>query len=372
MPGMSRRVFLHVGTPKSGTSYLQDKLTANADGLSHQGIGYARTRDGDHFEAALDLIEKPWAGQLELARGQWDALAARTVATDDDGVISHEILAAAKPAQVARAVASFPDREVHVIVTARDLARQIPAEWQEKIKHRGWVSFADFSRRVTSSRRTPPSTWFWRVQDLRGVLQRWSTAVPAERLHLVTLPPRGAPADTLWNRFGSVLGVDPGAPYAESTVANASLGIAEIRTLRRLNFMLHEAGVTRDTYVDLVREHLVRNVLAVRQDKRTPQCSPALRSFVEEVTGSWTEWIRASGIDVVGHLYDLTPEFVEENDWVDPDSPDPKAVADAALDALAAAVIHADTRAAAEPLLAVPVPIPASRLRAIRARLRRP
>ena len=51
-----RRVYLHVGTPKSGTSYLQDKLALNRDELERQGLDYVRTRTGDHFEAALDLI----------------------------------------------------------------------------------------------------------------------------------------------------------------------------------------------------------------------------------------------------------------------------------------------------------------------------
>ena len=76
-----RRVYLHVGTPKSGTSYLQDKLALNRDELERQGLDYLRTRTGDHFEAALDLIGERWAGEEKAASGQWDALAAdaRTV-----------------------------------------------------------------------------------------------------------------------------------------------------------------------------------------------------------------------------------------------------------------------------------------------------
>ena len=34
--------------------------------------------------------------------------------------------------------------EVHVVCTARDLARQIPAVWQEDVKNRHVVTFADF------------------------------------------------------------------------------------------------------------------------------------------------------------------------------------------------------------------------------------
>ena len=70
-----RRVYLHVGTPKSGTSYLQDKLARNRDLLEQHGVEYLRTRSGDHFEASLDLLGRRWAGAERAARGQWEALA---------------------------------------------------------------------------------------------------------------------------------------------------------------------------------------------------------------------------------------------------------------------------------------------------------
>ena len=46
--------------------------------LEHQGLDYIHTRTGDHFEAALDLIDERWAGEEKVARGQWDALVLET------------------------------------------------------------------------------------------------------------------------------------------------------------------------------------------------------------------------------------------------------------------------------------------------------
>ena len=37
---MSRRVYLHVGAPKTGTTYLQDRLTLNADSLAGHGVHF--------------------------------------------------------------------------------------------------------------------------------------------------------------------------------------------------------------------------------------------------------------------------------------------------------------------------------------------
>ena len=111
----SRRVYLHVGTPKSGTSYLQDKLALNRDELERQGLEYPRARTDNHFEAALDLIGDTWAGEEKAARGRWDGLAQVARRSQRDVLISHEILAAADADGVARAMASFPEQEVHVV-----------------------------------------------------------------------------------------------------------------------------------------------------------------------------------------------------------------------------------------------------------------
>ena len=189
-----RRVYLHVGTPKSGTSYLQDKLALNRDALERQGLDYVRTRKGDHFEPALDLIGEKWAGEEKNVRGQWDALVNEARRSRRHVLISHEILAAAGPESVDRAMASFPEHEVHVVITARDLGRQIPAEWQERVKHRGGRDYAAFLKALQRNyTRTDWTVWFWRVQHLPRIIETWGAALPPERIHLVTVPPADGP-----------------------------------------------------------------------------------------------------------------------------------------------------------------------------------
>ena len=34
--------------------------------------------------------------------------------------------------------------EVHLVLSVRDLVRQVPAEWQENVKHRAQLSYGDF------------------------------------------------------------------------------------------------------------------------------------------------------------------------------------------------------------------------------------
>jgi hypothetical protein len=338
---MPRRVFLHIGTPKSGTTYLQDKLALNRDLAARQGLTYPTARSGNHFEPALDLIEEPWAGQREVARGQWQTLVNDARKAPDDVLISHEILAAARPDRVALAMSGFDeDDEIHVVLTARDLARQIPAEWQENVKHRGRRSFAKFMGMVARSRRTNPDLWFWRVQAIPDVLTRWGNGLPPERIHVVTVPQPGAPDDLLWRRFAGVVGLDADAGYEEATEFNPSLGIVEAAVVRRLNKQLAGKGVPREVYVDLVRELIARNTLAQRPDPIRAVLPERRWPFVEEVTAEWLDWIEGAGVDVVGDLDDLRPvrpDFADGT-WVHPDKPPADQVAEAAIEALAAVI----------------------------------
>ena len=104
---MADVVYLHVGSPKTGTTYIQDRLALNRAQLARHDVRYPLGVRGDMFHAALDLIERPWGGMLPDAKGEWDALVKRTRRAGGRVVISHEILAGATGEQVERAMASL-------------------------------------------------------------------------------------------------------------------------------------------------------------------------------------------------------------------------------------------------------------------------
>lgn len=331
-----RRIYLHVGTPKSGTSYLQDKLARNRDLLERQGVDLLRTRGGDHFEASLDLLGRRWAGAEASARGQWEALAAEGRKSRRHALVTHEILAGADAGAVRRALESFPDHEPHVVLTVRDLGRQVPAEWQERVKHRAKRDFAAYLRHTRRHHGRGEVTPFWRVQDVPRILETWGAGLPPAQVHVVTVPPPGRPPGLLWERFAGVIGVDPSAGWTESRATNASLGGAEVTLLRRLNAALAERDFPRDAYVTWVREHVVKEVLAGRRDSPRATVPPSARPWVEAVTDGWISGIRDLGVDVAGDLDDLRSVWPADADgWADPDAADPALVAELAVEALA-------------------------------------
>jgi hypothetical protein len=260
-------------------------------------------------------------------------------------LISHEILAGARPAQVKRAMADLADSEVHLVYSARDVARQIPAEWQEGIKHHRRRSFARFLAQVQAADRTKPNMWFWRVQGLPDVLARWSGGLPPDRVHLVTVPPAGAPRDELWHRYCRVFGVEPAWAPQEAARENVSIGIAETALLRKLNRRLRKTDLETEQYRRLVRQIVVHETLAKRRAMVRATLPPAAHPWAAEVAGEWIDWVQGSGIDVVGDVEDLRPTPPDPaKKWKNPDKPRRNQMNDAALDALVALTLEAARR----------------------------
>ncbi len=364
---MTRVVYLHVGAPKTGTTYLQDRLRLNQSSLRQHDVHYPLGRlnlNADHFKPALDLLEKEWGGALAQAEGAWDSLMRDVRRLRGTVVISHEILAAATAPQVARAMRDLEGSEVHIVYSARDLARQIPAEWQESIKQRRKWTFAKFLDEVQTRSQTRPDLWFWRVQGLPNVLSRWSAGLPPERVHVVTVPPKGAGKGLLWQRFCEVFGIEHSWAPEESDRKNPSMGIAETALVRQLNTLLPKTELDGSQYRALVKELVVHQNLAHRDHKIPVTLPPEAYPWAEEVYDEWVSWIEGSGVHVVGDVEDLRPVPPQgEAPWEDPDRPSRKMVAEAAIEALAVMTAEAARRPMPEEQLTGKVTRAAQRIR---------
>ena len=328
-----KRAFLHVGAPKTGTTFLQGILWRNQDALKAAGLHVVGARRRDHYMAGHDLRDLPFdpADPGLDWTGAWDALAKLAVASDVDNVIvSDEHLASLTPTQVKRAVDALAPREVHVIYAARNLAGLMPSEWQEYIKHRSTLTFDAWSRKVLGSATKGPGRWFWSVHDPVDVVDRWATGVDRARIHVMTMPPPAAGKHELWIRFAAIIGVDPDAATDFEVEGNTSLGQAETELLRRVNIALpddfprwHQTGLARDV--------LAVKVLGARSRSGRPQLPAPLYTKLIARASAAVSGLRASGCDIVGDLDDLV--VPDELVAGDPPPSDAEAL-DAAVDAV--------------------------------------
>lgn len=230
---MTDRVFVHIGLPKTGTTYLQTLVWGNRDAVQRAGVLVPGRERRDHLLASMIVRED---GNV-VRRGPgadraWDVLRTAIAAHRGTSLVSHEFFCSASTPQWERMVADLAPAEVHVVVTAREPLGLFVSSWQESLKNKHTAALADYGRTVSDD---PRVIWDWRALDLGLVLQRLRPAVPDERVHVIVGPGRDEPRSELWRRFACVLGLDPEILDAEAGFGNASMGVVEAELLRRLN-----------------------------------------------------------------------------------------------------------------------------------------
>jgi hypothetical protein len=302
--------YVHIGAPKSGTTYLQKALWSNRAALRDNGVLYPGEDFLSHTHAVLDLTRQRFFGHEDPAiPGAWERTVEAIRAWDGTAIVSQELLSPARPDVIERALTSLAFSEVHLIYTARDLARQVPAAWQENVKNRYDLGFEEFveSLRAPAEEMHTLAVGFWRMQDAADVLARWGATLPPEHVHLVTIPRGGVPRDFVWSRFCAVTGLDAGAYALPGEAVNVSLGLNEATLLRRLNLALGEE-VRWPVYNQCVTGLVGMDVLAGRRGQTRIVLPGEARAWVAERSRQMADALRKEDYDVVGDLEDLVPE----------------------------------------------------------------
>jgi hypothetical protein len=304
------RVVLHVGAPKSGTTFLQRALWKNRSALADAGYLLPGANAREMFLAAIEVREthETWGFQRAELAGTWQRLAREARGSARTTIMSHELLAAATDDQIAAALEELGGTDVHVVFTARDLGRQVVSEWQERIKNGSDSTFDEFERRITKRIRDRDfGSLFWRYQDLPGVLERWAGHLPPGNVHIVVAPPPGADPSELWRRFGDAVGFDADAldPSSPAGAANQTLGVVSISILRQVNEAL-QGRIVQPTYARVVKRYLGQDLLT-RHSSPRPVCPPDLQAALRQLSEEWTEQIGERGYAVHGDLAELLP-----------------------------------------------------------------
>jgi len=251
--------------------------------------------------------------------------------------VSKEMLRAATAEEATIATGPLRDEEVHVVVTARQLAASLPSAWQQAVKARLRTPFGEWLAAV----RRDPGHGFWRHQDPISIVQRWAPGFPAERVHVITMPRSASDPAALWRRFASVIGVDPEHYEAPERPRNESMGAVEIELLRRVNVGLGDALPMRDPYLDNVREHLTRPVLLGHQGKVKFGVGAEYADWLVERSDQMIRELRDYPCQIVGDLDDLRP--AHDVDLPSPDDVSDPVIADLAVEALARMLVNRST-----------------------------
>lgn len=127
----SKKIFVHIGTPKTGTTALQTFFANHTDLLAKNNIVYptAGRRRNQHFYLAIPrvndkkLVEQVWQSLYdELNTTQWDT-----------AVISSERFSRENPSEIFKALESF-NAEIHIVLFLRERKALLSSHYRTLIK----------------------------------------------------------------------------------------------------------------------------------------------------------------------------------------------------------------------------------------------
>lgn len=326
---MTHRAFLHVGPPKTGTTYLQSLLHKNRQVLRRRGLLVVQQAK-QQYEAASELTQRKPARARRVPSGVWKTLVREVNEFDGDAVLSHERYSLANAVQNEQIRDDLDQRELHVVYTLRDLTGVVAADWQESVKNGSAGTWPEFCKAIAAD---DGQLLRKRTRALRSI-RAWSKVLPPECIHIVTVPPSGSPPDLLWQRFCAVLGVDPKGMSTEQPRGNQSLGRVEVELLRRVNELSETQLSVHDRRPEL-KHFLAEEALNQRPGKTRVAIDKETFDTARREAQAIAKQVSKLGLDVVGDLSDLTAaEFgntsPDANDVTDAE------LVDAAVDAIAA------------------------------------
>ncbi|GAB3785583.1 hypothetical protein [Nocardioides ungokensis] len=305
-----RPVYAHVGCSKTGTSSFQAGLWASVQRLEAADVGVPFVGRRAHRRRLLDPFG--WQPATGFADG-WDDAALEQTRTRLANARGHRVLISNEDLMElpARGVDRFQELtaaaglELHLVVTLRDWAQQIPSEYQQFLRHGMHEPYLDFIRQV----RDREGRWgehFWRRQDPVDIQRRWS-AVDADRITFVVVPSYSADPGGVFRLMNEALGLDPGLIGQPGHAVNTSHGVIEAEVFRRINAALPEAfDDYSEAYRQLVRRPLTTGVLPTEASARLELPVTEL-TWVQERSQEAVIEIRTSGCKVMGELDALIP-----------------------------------------------------------------
>lgn len=305
---MVERVVLHIGTMKSGTTYLQRLLDTGV--LESVGGFYA----GGSFRTQAKAVDSLLVKKRREPPKTWTRLAELAQRRDGVAFYSHEFLSFASPERVGWIVKAFDGTPVDVLLTVRDQRTALPAQWQSYVRNRGLDPWDTYLRNLAivhagsrnrKARRSRAVRSYRRSQGVPEMLARWAGHPGVSSVGVVLVPAPGSPRELLWQRFCDAARIEAPEPPESVSRQNESLGYASCELVRRLNSSWAE--VSRIQY-ERGRRAPIQALLPLRALEQRPALDAAGAGLARVLNERILDAVERHGVRLVGTPDELPVE----------------------------------------------------------------
>ena len=308
---MSKKVYLHVGFHKTGTTAIQESIFANSQSLENLALNYVTGGGKAAHKAAWALSGRTWGwkkrGGSKTPISEWNKSLRKIKFSGKSSLLSSEFFSELTDKQLAKLSKDLRGQDVQIIFTLRPLSKILPSSYQQHLKYGLKASYGewlvDIFAEPNKSKLTPS---FWKRHNHAQVIERWVKVFGNSNTHLVIVD-EDKP-EQLYRSFEEILSIpNQTLTSVKSVGSNRSLSYAEISLLLAIN-KAFPADRSWADYELFIRKsaiaHLTNEVKLTSADEKllTPQW--AIDRATELVAKSLTR-IEAADLKVYGDLRNL-------------------------------------------------------------------
>ena len=303
-----KKLIIHPGFHKTGTTALQQALSEVRAELSQANFNYPRIAGTAHHRAARSVIEKTWGWKNRGGRSadpiEWKKLERKLSSNNGTAIISSEFFSEADQMQLANLAKLLSGVDVQVIFTWRPLPFMLASSYQQYLKYgmkKSYAEWLDSIFEVPGEAKFTPSFW---KRNLHGdVVARWVETFGGENVSLIAVDE--TKPTYLYESFADLAGIPSGLLKEPVQVEiNRSLTFTEASLLLEINRTYPNDG-DWESYEIFIRKGNIKaltgsNKFEVSDEKiLTPDWAIAKAA---ELNSQSVAQIKSLGIKIIGDL----------------------------------------------------------------------
>ena len=332
-----KRLIIHPGFHKSGTTALQGAFALNRQLLSEKGILYPSIGTKAHHRVAWALTQKPWGwskrgGEVTPSR-TWDQMADRIKkAKEEVVVLSSEFFSELDGERIRKIRSEIKGRDIEILFTLRPLAKLLPSSYQQYLKYGITTPYDEWLHAILDNPGASKiSPTFWKRHSHGKVVARWVDIFGKGNVKLLIV--NEAEPSFLFDELNKLLNLPMGTISPAASGSNRSLTMEEISLLLELNRQFPKDRIW-DEYEIFVRDGYIRELTDYgppASDKARLLTPEWAIDKANELGRQNKEELLNSGIQIIGDIESLGNSTVPTGSSNYPDSIDIKTVAAAML-----------------------------------------
>ncbi len=303
-----KKLIIHPGFHKTGTTALQQALSEVRDELLGSNFFYPHIAGNAHHRAARSVIEKTWGWKNRGGRSadpiEWKKLERKLSSNNGTAIISSEFFSEADQMQLANLAKLLSGVDVQVIFTWRPLPFMLASSYQQYLKYglrKSNAEWLDSIFEVAGEAKFTPSFW---KRNLHGdVVARWAETFGTENVSLIAVDE--TKPTYLYESFADLAGIPSGLLKEPVQVEiNRSLTFTEASLLLEINRTYPNDG-DWESYEIFIRKGNIKaltgsNKFEVSDEKiLTPDWAIAKAA---ELNSQSVAQIKSLGIKIIGDL----------------------------------------------------------------------